>query len=157
MQLLTRSLAIKESWGVLGKYWLSHLGALYTTDGVYLGSMADNDIESFWDGLRPPPLPPEEQRQKAIETGLCRAREEALNHPHWAVSWRNPGEPGSGPLTDLVRAFTELGLSVDTHFEFDRSVLSLVIGDQTIHLETTDGQTRVRVFDLLPDTQIVIA
>ena len=39
--------------------------------------MADeDDIESFWEGTRLPPMPPEERRRQAIETGLRLAQED---------------------------------------------------------------------------------
>jgi hypothetical protein len=45
--------------------------------------MADNDdIESFWEGLRPPPRSPDERAKQAIETGLNRAREERRSRPN---------------------------------------------------------------------------
>jgi hypothetical protein len=44
--------------------------------------MADeDDIESFWEGTRLPPIPPDERRRLAIETGLSRAKEE-LSRPN---------------------------------------------------------------------------
>jgi hypothetical protein len=44
--------------------------------------MADeDDIESFWEGLRPPPLSSDERAKQAIETGLSRAKEERRSRP----------------------------------------------------------------------------
>jgi hypothetical protein len=40
----------------------------------------DDDIESFWEGLRPPPKPFEQQVKEAVETGLRRATEVGFVH-----------------------------------------------------------------------------
>ena len=197
----------------------------------------DDDIDSYWEGLRPPPLPFKDRVRQAVETGFSRARaelerEERLINPfteigvvnqtmeaqrqailqgrlgeirqrrfapnpeeprpsleqvltaadagpgaeaqiealaryplqrgaseprppQWTVSWRNPGEPGSGALSDIVRAFAYLGIPIDIHFELgEPNIVSLIIGDQTIRLETTNGHTRARIFDRLTSERV---
>lgn len=68
------------------------------------------------------------------------------------ASWVNQDISNSPQLTNLVNAFTALGIPVDVFLELQRdrlatSTLEITIENQTIRIESSNGINNVRIFD----------
>jgi len=96
----------------------------------------------------PSPVAQAIQQERNVQSLLDRV----VPGSHFESSWRTP-DAGPYQLRNLVTAFRNLGIPVDVYLQLGdlpaSAVLTVVIDDQTIRLETTDGVTEVRIFDRL--------
>jgi hypothetical protein len=100
-------------------------------------------------------LPTFAEMRQVVQEGLWNNQPtpEEAQPRRFHASWMTPALDNSPQqLTNLVRAFTALGIPVDVSLELQddslaNSVLELVIDNQTIRIESGSGSSFVRVFD----------
>ena len=119
-----------------------NLGLGLTTEELMTRVMNEVDTEP------PSPVAQAIQQERRVQSLLDRIEPES----HFEASWRTPNA-GPDQLSNLVTAFRNLGVPVDVYLQLGErpasAILTVVIADQTIRLETIDGVTEVRVFDRL--------
>lgn len=100
----------------------------------------------------PPPSPVTRAIEQERSTQNLLDRIESEIAPNFVTTWMNPDE-GPTQLNAIVRAFRDLGIPVDAYLQLQNepgsSTLTLVINNQTIRIESSEGNTEVRLFDLL--------